>query len=60
MPRGLSLRDRLDKATLEKLYLDAGLSTVVIAPRYGSNSSAVLRLMNEYEIARRSRGAGKT
>lgn len=60
MPRGPSLRDRLDKATLEKLYNQAGLSTVQIATRYGSNSPAVLKLMDEYGIPRRSRGAGKT
>ena len=60
MPRGPTLRDRLDKATLQKLYIETGLSTVAIASRYGSNSPAVLRLMEEYGIPRRSRGAGKT
>ena len=60
MPRGPSLRERLDKATLEKLYNEARLSTVTIATRYGSKSPAVLKLMEEYGIARRSRGAGKS
>jgi len=60
MPRGLPLRERLDKATLEKLYNQAGLSTVQIAARSGSNSSAILKLMDDYGIPRRSRGAGKT
>jgi transcriptional regulator of aromatic amino acid metabolism len=60
MPRGPSLRDRLDKATLEKLYNEAGLSTVTIAQRYGSHTQAALKLMEEYGIPRRSRGAGKT
>jgi hypothetical protein len=60
MPRGPSLRDRLDKGTLEKLYNQSGLSTVQIASRYGSNSPAILKLMDEYGIPRRSRGAGKT
>ena len=60
MPRGPSLRERLDKDTLEKLYHEAGLSTVQIAIRYGSNSPAVLKLMDEYGLARRSRWAGKT
>jgi hypothetical protein len=60
MPRGPTLRERLDKATLEKLYVDAGLSTVVIATRYGRTSPAVLKLMDEYGIPRRSRRAGKT
>lgn len=60
MPRGPSLRERLDKLTLEKLYNEAGLSTVQIAQRYGSNAPAVLKLMEEYVIPRRSRGAGKT
>lgn len=60
MPRGPPLRDRLDKTTLEKLYNLAGLSTVQIAARYGSNSQAILKLMDDYGIPRRSRGAGKT
>ena len=60
MPRGPSLKERLDKPTLEKLYKQSGLSTVQIASRYGSKSAAVLKLMNEYGIPRRSRGAGKT
>jgi hypothetical protein len=60
MPRGFSLRERLDKDTLEKLYHQAGLSTVQIATRYGSNSPAVLKLMDEYGLPRRSKGAGKT
>jgi hypothetical protein len=60
MPRGPSLKQRLDKATLERLYNQAGLSKVQIARRYGSNSPAVLRLMDDCGIPRRSRGAGKT
>lgn len=60
MAHGPRLRDRLDKTTLQKLYLDHELSTVQIATRYGTQSSRVLRLMDEYEIPRRSRGAGKT
>jgi hypothetical protein len=60
MPRGPSLRERLDKATLEKLYIRSGLSTVQIGSRYGSKSPAILKLMDEYGIPRRSRGAGKT
>lgn len=59
MPHGPPLRDRLDKATLEKLYNQCGLSTVQIADRYGTNSPSILRLMNAYGIERRSRGAGK-
>lgn len=60
MPRGPSLRERLDKAQLENLYDKAGLSTVQIATRFGSNPPAVLKLMKAYGIPRRSRGAGKT
>lgn len=60
MPRGPSLQERVEKPTLEKLYNQAGLSTLQIASRYASNSPAVLRLMKEYGIPRRSRGAGKT
>jgi hypothetical protein len=60
VPRGPSLRERLDKPTLERLYNQSGLSTVQIAARYGSNSPTVLKLMDEYELPRRSRGAGKT
>jgi hypothetical protein len=60
MPRGPPLKVRLDKATLERLYNQSGLSTVQIAQRYGSNSPTILKLMDEYGIPRRSRGAGKT
>jgi hypothetical protein len=60
MARGAPLRNRLDKATLKWLYGQSGLSTVQIANRYGSSSPAVLKLMAEYGIPRRSRGAGKT
>jgi hypothetical protein len=60
MPRGPSLRERLDKATLEKLYVEAGLSTVTIGNRFGAGSPQVLKLMDEYAIPRRSRGGGKT
>lgn len=54
------LRQRLSKETLEKLYNEQRLSTVTIAERFQSFSPAVLRLMKEYGIPRRSRGAGKT
>jgi hypothetical protein len=60
MPHGASLKQRVDKATLERLYNQSALSTAQIAQRYGSNSPAVLKLMDEYGIPRRSRGAGKT
>ena len=60
MPRGPSLKERLDKSTLDKLYNESGLSTVQIASRYGSNSPSVLKLMKEYGIPRRSTGTGKT
>ena len=60
MPRESSLRERLDKATLEKLYNEAHLSTVTIASRYGTVPVSILKLMKEYGIPRRSRGAGKT
>jgi hypothetical protein len=59
MPRAGPLRERLDKATLEKLYHKHGLSTVQIAKRYGSHSPNVLVLMRKYGIPRRSQGAGK-
>jgi hypothetical protein len=58
--RGPTLRDRIDKNTLEKLYLQSELSTNTIASRYGTTSPAILKLMKEYGIPRRSRGAGKT
>jgi hypothetical protein len=60
MPRGPSLRERIDKVTLGKLYTESGLSTVDIAERYGTTSPQVLKLMREYGIERRSRGAGKS
>jgi len=59
MPRGPSLKERLDKPTLVRLYEFSGLSTVQIAERYGTKAPQILRLMDEYEIPRRSRGAGK-
>jgi hypothetical protein len=58
MPRGPTLRERLDKASLERLYA-SGMSTVDIAERYGTRSPSILKLMADYGIARRSRGAGK-
>jgi transposase-like protein len=60
MPRGRLLKERLDKATLIRLYEGAGLSIATIAQRYGSHTSNVSRLMDEYGIARRPRGAGTT
>lgn len=60
MPHGPSLKERLNKRTLNKLYNEAGLSTVQIGARYGARSPQVLKLMDEYDIPRRSRGAGKT
>ena len=59
MSHGPSLRERLDKITFERLY-KAGLSTVQIASRYRTQSSRILKLMQEYGIPRRTRGAGKT
>lgn len=59
MPRGPSLKDRLDKRTLVRLYESSGLSSVQIAERYGVKSPQILRLLHEYEIPRRSQGAGK-
>jgi hypothetical protein len=53
------LRQRLDKATLEKLYHDQGLTSLQIAKRYGSFTSNVLVLMEKYGISRRSPGSGK-
>jgi hypothetical protein len=49
MPRGPTLKERLDKTTLEKLYNQSGLSTIQIATRYGSTSPQILKLMKEYE-----------
>ena len=60
MAHGAGLRERLDKATLQKLYLEHELSTVQIATRYGTQPSRVLRLMEEYAIPRRARGARRT
>ena len=60
MPRGPSLRERLDKDMLHKLYTRDGLSSVQIAQRFGTQSPSVLKLMAEYGIERRSRAAGKT
>lgn len=57
--RARPLRERIDKATLQRLYWDDGLSTIDIAERYGSYSPNVIVLMKKYEIPRRSQGAGK-
>ena len=59
MPRAAPLEYRLDKATLEKLYNEQGLSTIQIAERYGSYSSNVIVLMEKYGISRRPRGRKK-
>jgi DNA-binding transcriptional regulator LsrR (DeoR family) len=59
MRRKAPLRHRIDKAALEKLYHQQGLSTVEIAERLGSYSSNIIVLMDKYEIPRRSQGAGK-
>ena len=56
---GPSLKERLDKPTLDKLYNTHGLSTVQIAERFCTRSPQILKLMSEYGIERRSRG-GKT
>ena len=56
---GPALKQRLDKPTLLRLYEVSGLSTVQIGERYGVRSTQILRLMDEYEIPRRSRGGGK-
>jgi hypothetical protein len=57
--RAKPLRDRIDKATLHKLYWEHKLTSVQIAERYGSFSSNVLILMKKYGIPRRSQGSGK-
>lgn len=51
------LRERLGKATLERLYWKDGLNSKQIAERYGSYSSNVLVLMEKYAIPRRSQGS---
>jgi hypothetical protein len=58
MTRLPPLRERLDKATLEKLYVKDGLTTVEIAERFASHSPNVVVLMQKYGIPRRPRGAG--
>ena len=59
MLRARPLRERLDKATLGKLYHKDRLTTVQIAERYGSYSSNVIVPMQKYGIPRRSTGRGK-
>ena len=49
---------RLTSARISACQSRAVLSTVQIASRYGSSSPAVLKLMNEYSIPRRSWLAG--
>ena len=57
--RAPPLRVRINKAALQKLYNEKGLSTVDIARRYSSHSPNVIALMEKYGIPRRSTGAGK-
>ena len=57
MARFFFLKDRLDRETLERLYNQAGLSYVEIAERFGTRSSNVIRLMDEYGIERHRRRA---
>ena len=59
MLRGPTLKERLDRPTLVRLYEFTGLSSVEIAERYGVKPSTILKLMAEYGIPRRWRGAGK-
>jgi hypothetical protein len=54
--RSRSLRERVDKEMLHRLYWDDGLSTKQIAMRLKSYSSNVIALMEKYGIPRRSRG----
>jgi hypothetical protein len=54
--RNWPLSERLDRATLEKLYNEHELTTGWIAERYGSTSTNVILLMKKYGIARRPKG----
>jgi hypothetical protein len=54
--RAPPLRDRLDKATLEKRYNEQRLTTAQIGERYGCAWSNVIVLMEKYGLPRRSRG----
>ena len=56
MSREATVREKLDKATLERLYTQVGLSTVQIAERFGTQPSQVRALMIQYGIGRRPRG----
>ena len=60
MARVFFLKDRLDRETLERLHLRAGLSYVEIAERFGTRSSNIIKLMDEYGIPRRVRRARRT
>ena len=53
MLRGTPLKERLDRVTLERLYIQVGLTAAQIASRYSSHTSTVLKLMSEYGIPRR-------
>jgi hypothetical protein len=54
-----TLRDRLNQATLEKLYVGAQLTTTVIAERFGTRASNIRRLMDDYGMPRRTQRIGK-
>lgn len=53
------LKERLDKETLVRLYCDVGLSYGEIAERFGTRSQSVIKLMDEYDIPRRTRAPRK-
>jgi hypothetical protein len=59
MRRDPSLKERLDKSTLAKLYELSGLSAANIAERYGTSERQITKLMQGYGIARRGRGDRK-
>ena len=59
MIRGPKLKDRLDKATLVRLYEFSGLSTGTIAERFGVTSGKIHTLMDEYGIPRHNKRTGR-
>jgi hypothetical protein len=54
MPRGPTLKDRLDKPTLSRLYESCDVPAHAIAERFGATPGEISKLMKDYGIPRRT------
>lgn len=51
---GKGIKEQLDRETLDKLYIQDGLTQAEIARRYGCTPQFVSLLLREYELRARS------